>query len=116
MATTIEMMLVTTPAPPIPLNLITFTITTPSAPLFLGTLHINALPPAAGGVIGRVNPGGANATAPATHALRMGAKFQEIRQFLMSNQGPLAIQLTYDTISFLATDLNPIAMLKVANG
>jgi hypothetical protein len=111
-----ETMSVTTPPPPIPLNQITFTITTPHNPLFLGTLHINAFPPAAGGVIGSVDPGGATAAAPAIHTFRMGAKFQMIRQFLINNQGPLAITITYDPITFLATDLNPLAMLMAANG
>ena len=114
MTTTVETMAVTTPPPPIPATQITFTITTPTAPTFLGTLHINALPPAAGGVIGSVAPGGASATAPATHTFRMGSKFAQIRQFLIDNQGPLAIQITYDTDTFAATDLNPMAAMRFA--
>lgn len=113
MTTTIEFMAVTTP-PAIGANQITFTITTPSAPTFLGTLQITGLPPAAGGVIGSVAPGGASPAAPAVHAFRMGSKFQQIRQFVTNNQGPLGIQITYDTLTFVATDLNPIAMLFAA--
>ena len=114
MTTTVETMSVTTPPPPISMNQITFTITTPSAPTFLGTLHINPLPPGAGGIIGTLAPIG-TAGAPAVHTFKMGSKFAQIRQFLMNNQGPLMIQISYDTLSFLATDLNPLAMLFAAN-
>ena len=41
----------------------------------------------------------------------MGPKFQQIRQFLLQNQGfGLAIQITYDNITFEATDLNPLVL------
>jgi hypothetical protein len=113
--TTNETMAVTTPQPP-PLNEITFTITTPTAPLFLGTLKINAFPPGANGVIGSVDPGGADAQHPALHVFKMGAKFQQIRQFLINNQGTLSIQITYESSNFLASNLNVMAMLMAATG
>jgi hypothetical protein len=106
-------MFATTPPPPLPPNLITFTIPTPSAPLFLRTLQISGLPLLPDGSIGNVTPG--TAGSPATHAFRMGAKFQQIRLFLMNNQGPLAIQITYDNVTFIATDMNPIAMQFAMN-
>ncbi|HYQ04390.1 MAG TPA: hypothetical protein VER96_37210 [Polyangiaceae bacterium] len=108
-------MAVTTPSQ-IPPNEVTFTITNPTSPLFLGTLKINGLPSGAGGVLGSVDPGGADASHPASHTFKMGSQFQSIRQFLINNQGPLSIQITYDTNTFLATNLNVIAMLMAANG
>ena len=111
MTTTFETMFATTPPPPP--NLITFTITTPAAPLFLRTLQISGLPVLPDGSIGNVTPG--MPAAPATHAFKMGAKFQQIRQFLLNNPGPLAIQITYDNVTFIATDLNPISMRFAMN-
>jgi hypothetical protein len=105
--TTTGPMSVTTPQP-LPLNQITFTITTPDAPLFLGTLQINGKAVPASGVIGSVDPSGASPQAPAFHVFRMGNKFEQIRQFVYTHPGVLAIQITYDPTTFLAYDLNPL--------
>lgn len=100
----------------LPPHEITFTITNPSAPLFLGTLKINDFPPGAGGVLGSVDPNGADATHLIGHTFKMGSQFQPIRNFLTTNQGSLSIQITYDPITFLATNLLVMATAMAANG
>ena len=103
---------------PLPLDQILFTITSPnpSSPLFLGSIQINGRSVPASGVVGTLDPGTATVEAPAFHVFRMGSKFTQIRQFLQNNGGPIAIVITYDPVTLLAFDLNPMAMLMVANG
>jgi hypothetical protein len=109
--TTTETIAVTTPRPP-PLNEITFTITAPSSPLFLGTLKVNALPSGSGGVLGSVDPGSASATNPASHSFRLGsAKFQQTRQYLVSNGPPFWVQITYDSVTFAVTEFSVLSTL-----
>lgn len=94
----------------LPAHEITFTITNPSSPLWLGTLKINDLPTGAGGVLGSVDPGSADANHLAGHTFKMGSQFQPIRNFLINTQGALSIQITYDSATFLATNLVVMAM------
>jgi hypothetical protein len=113
--TTTETFSVTIPQN-LPAHEVTFTITNPGAPLFLGTLKINDFATGAGGVLGSVDPGHADATHLAGHAFKMGNQFQPIRDFLINTQGSLSIQITYDSITFLATNLQVTATAMAANG
>jgi len=63
--------------------------------------------------MGNVAPG--TAQSPASHLLKIGNKFQPIRLFLVDNQGPLSIQITYDPITFQVFDFTVFAMPMAAS-
>jgi len=84
-------------------NRVTFQVTTPDSPLFLRTLHVTPTAPAGSGAIGSVSPG--TSGSPATHTFDLGStKFAQVRSFLQSHPGAVALLITYDSTTFTAFD------------
>jgi hypothetical protein len=117
MASSIHPNIITTTTTPIPVTLtyvsttrLTVSVISPTAPLLIGTLTLTNRPPAAGGVIGNVNPGVATVLNPATHTLSMGTEFATILNFVLSWYGSLAVEITYDPNTWLAYDCVPVGI------
>ena len=100
----------TTTTTPIPVTIlyctsarIILSITNPAAPLYMYQLTITPLNPAPGGIIGNVQPGAAGH--PVSHTVSVGqAKFTSIFNFIVQWHSSFALEVTYDSTTYAATD------------